>query len=73
MGRTTEMIPTWALCALINDDWTGINDEDFELIAEWQSRSRLVVISPVDYDEYFTKVPAFGKPCMVMDCICETY
>ena len=44
--RTTEKIPDWALCALINDDWTGINDEDFELIAEWQSRSRLVVTLP---------------------------
>lgn len=73
MERTTEKIPTWALCALINDDWTGIDDADFELIAEWQSNSRLVVISPIDYDEYFTSVPAFGKPCMVMDCICETF
>ena len=73
MERTTEKIPVWALCALINDDWTGINDEDFELIAEWQSRSRLVVICPTDYDEYFTSVPAFGKACNVMDCICETF
>lgn len=73
MARSVEKIPDWALCALINDDWTGINDDDFELIAEWQNKSRLVVISPTDYDEYFTSVPAFGKPCIVMDCICETY
>ena len=73
MERTTEKIPAWALCALINDDWTGISDEDFELIAEWQSRSRLVVICPTDCEEYFTRVPAFGKPCNVVDCICETY
>ena len=68
-----EKIPTWALCALINDDWTGITDEDVDMIAEWYHRNRLVVIAPVDYNEYFTGVPAFGKACMVMDCICETF
>lgn len=73
MERTIEKIPTYALCALINDDWTGISDEDFEIIANWQSTARLYVLCPTDYNEYFTSVPAFGKPCMVMDCICETF
>ena len=73
METSIEKIPTWALCALINDDWTGISDEDFELIAQWQSSNRLCVIAPENYDEYFTSEPAFGKPCMVMDCVCETY
>jgi len=73
MERTIEPIPDWALCALINDDWSGLTDEDCDLIADWQSNSRLCVISPVDYNEYFTSVPAFGKACMVIDCICETF
>lgn len=71
--RTTEKIPDWAICALINDDWDGLTDEDIDTISEWQSRSRLIVISPTDYNEYFTSTPAFGKPCNVIDCICETF
>lgn len=73
METSIEKIPTWALCALINDDWDGISDADFELIAQWQSSNRLCVIAPENYNEYFTSVPAFGKPCMVMDCVCEIY
>jgi len=73
MERTIEKIPTYALCALINDDWTGITDADIDIIADWYAKNRLIVISPTDYHEYFTSVPAFGKPCMVMDCICESY
>ena len=74
MERTIEKIPTYALCALINDDWTGISDEDFEIIANWQSTARLYVFCPCsDCEEYFTSVPAFGKPCNVVDCICETF
>ena len=73
MERFIEKIPDYALCALINDDWTGLTDEDIENIAMWQSRSRTIVICPVDYNEYFSSVPAFGKPCMVMDCYCESF
>ena len=73
MEQTIEKIPTWALCALISDDWSGVSDEDFELIAEWQSGNRICVMGTVDEHEYFTSVPAFGKPCMVIDCVCETF
>lgn len=73
MERTTEKIPVWAICALINDDWSGLTDEDIDMISDWQSTQRLFVIAPTDYNEYYTSVPAFGKPCMVMDCVCETF
>lgn len=73
MERSTEKIPTWALCALINDDWSGLNDADVDTIIEWINTNRLVVMCPADCNEYYTSVPAFGLPCMVMDCICESY
>lgn len=73
MDTTIEKIPTWALSGLINDDWTGINDDEYEMVANWLSTNRLCVMAPVDYTEYFSSVPAFGKACMVMDCVCETF
>lgn len=69
---TTEPIPTWALCALVNDDWTGVTEEDKKTIDEWFERSKIKrVVGPISYDEYFTHYPAFGLACMVMDCACE--
>ena len=69
---TVEPIPTWALCGLVNDDWTGVEDDDRLLVEEWLARSGIVrVIGPIRYDEYFTHYPAFGLACMVMDCVCE--
>lgn len=73
MGKKIERIPAWALCALINDDWTGIDDNDYEMIAAWLSSNRLCVIAPVDLKAYFYNEPAFEEPCMVVDCTCETY
>ena len=73
MDTTIEKIPTWALSGLINDDWTGIDDDEYEMVANWLSTNRLCVMAPVDYTEYFSSVPAFGKACMVMDCVCETF
>lgn len=67
-----EAIPTWALCALINDDFSGLEDEDEQTIRHWLEVSGYSHICPPDDDEesYFTGVPAFGLACDVIDCYC---
>ena len=73
MERTIEKIPTYALCALINDDWTGLDDEDINNIKYWRTKNNIAVICPVNDEEFFTHYPAFGLACDVLDCICEIY
>lgn len=73
MKLTTEKIPTYALSALINGDYSGLEEEDIQNINEWQERSGIKeVICPTDeqYQPYFTDYPAFGKATDVVDCEC---
>ena len=67
-----ERIPMWALCALINADYTGLEDEDVVLIERWYDESGYShVCCPDDGEEpYFTSCPAFGLACDVIDCWC---
>lgn len=71
-NRIVEPIPDWALGYLINGDPSGLEDEDIEMIDDWQRRSGIgTVVCPNDDDEpYFTSHPAFGKACDVYDCVC---
>lgn len=32
MNKTTEKIPTWSLCYLINGDPTGLTDDEIRMI-----------------------------------------
>lgn len=70
--KHVERIPSWALCAIINDDRTGLEDEDIEILDKWLNENRYdLVCPPNDEDEgYFTHYPAFGLPCDVYDCVC---
>ena len=74
MSRKTyiEPIPSWALCAIINDDRTGLENEDVKLLDEWLEENGYDIICPPnDEDEgYFTHCPAFGLACDVYDCVC---
>lgn len=66
-----EPIPTWAICALINGDYSGLSDADIRLINDWQELTNLSVIgTEEDSTEYFTKYPSFGLATNVIDCIC---
>ena len=38
MNRTTEKIPTWSLCYLINGDATALTDEEIRMVDEWVRR-----------------------------------
>lgn len=68
----TEKIPVWALCAIINGDYTGLSIEERETIMDWLDETRYDIIAPPDEDDspYFSYYPAFGLPCDVYDIKC---
>lgn len=61
-------IPTWALGALFNHDYTGLTEQDIEQVRSWEKKmlddcgatSAFYEVS--DSTEYFTNHPEFGKP-----------
>ena len=58
---TYENIPTWALSYLVNDDPSGLEDEDIELVDEWIKREGLgFCVDVSDEEPSFTYHPAFG-------------
>lgn len=68
-------VPTYALPALINGDYSGLNQEDSENIDNWVERIRknhsitgAIDFNLVDgtYEAYFSHCPAFGLPCDVV-------
>lgn len=70
-NRYIEKVPEWALCAIINGDCTGLNDDEIAMIENWLSGNQYGICVPIESEEaYFTSVPAFGLPCTVRDCIC---
>lgn len=76
MEFTTEKIPTWALCYLINDDNTGLTDEEINMVDKWWSDNNVVTVSPASEDEYypyFSAYPAFGLAAEVLDCTVMTF
>ena len=47
MNRTTEKIPTWSLCYLINGDATALTDEEIRMVDEWVSQWQVEIVSPL--------------------------
>ena len=73
MEFTTEKIPTWALCYLINGDASGLTDEDIAIADKWCEVNNVTAVHTPDTQEgecspYFTHCPAFGLPSDVVDC-----
>lgn len=66
--NTVDM-PTWALCALINGDETGLSAEDSMVLEEWineelDTSKGAPIFEPVAGEpEFFSTTPAFGLPC----------
>ena len=67
MNRTTEKIPTWSLCYLINGDATALTDDEIRMVDEWVSQWQVEIVSPL-MDPYFSHFPLFGLPTEVEDC-----
>lgn len=73
MTYSTEPIPTWALCYLINSDPSGMTDEEINEVDTWCKDNGISVVCTASDKEgesepYFTHYPAFGLPCDVIDC-----
>jgi len=73
MNKTTEKIPTWSLCYLINGDATGLTEDDVNMIDQWVSDWQVQIVSPLRNEEgnaqpYFSHYPLFGLPAEVEDC-----
>jgi len=74
-----EKVPTWALCYLVNNDYSGITEEDKEMVDKfWDKYQRkadlfhcIITLNfpeDIDRDKYFSPFPAFGLACEVVDC-----
>ena len=73
MNKTTEKMPTWSLCYLINGDATGLTDNEILLIDKWMNDWLVQIVSPITDEEgnaqpYFSRYPLFGLPAEVEDC-----
>lgn len=73
MNKTTEKIPTWSLCYLINDDATGLTEDEINMIDQWTSDWQVQIVSSFTDEEgnaqpYFSHYPLFGLPTEVEDC-----
>lgn len=73
MEKTTEKIPTWSLCYLINGDPSGLTDGEIQDIDRWCNNLGVQIVSPVEdadgnMQPYFSRYPAFGLPAEVVDC-----
>ena len=73
MYKTTEKIPTWSLCYLINGDANGLTDEEIRMIDTWLNDWEVQIVSSVTDGEgnaqpYFSHCPLFGLPTEVEDC-----
>ena len=58
MNRTTEKIPTWSLCYLINGDATALTDDEIRMVDEWVSQWQVEIVSPL-MDEDGSTHPLF--------------
>ena len=73
MHKTTERIPTWSLCYLINGDASGLTEEETGIVDAWVCNWQVQIVAPVtaddgDIEPYFSKYPLFGLPAEVADC-----
>lgn len=75
MAIEIEKIPAWAISAIIYSDYTGLNEEDIELLERWLGTNDYDdIYPPREEDEpYFSSHPAFGLACDVYDCKCIVY
>ena len=65
-------IPSWALSYLVNNDATGLSDEDRaqvdSFIADFEAEAKslnahVMFVDDAEGGEFFTNSPEFGLPC----------
>lgn len=68
--KRIEKIPTWAVPVIINDDKTGLNDIDIDMIERWFEKTGYDYVCTPNGEPYFSVFPAFGLADDVYDCEC---
>lgn len=66
--------PTWALCAVYNDDYSGLTDEDTADVQKFLRDYEGMTFDVPNPDEiHFDPYPLFGKgsDVVTMDIYCE--
>lgn len=73
-----ERIPAWALYFMEYGDASGLRDGEVEMVQSFYESYRkegmaVQGVYPVtdddgNWEEYFSRSPAFGQPCSVVDC-----
>lgn len=72
-----ENIPNYAMSHLINNDSSGLNEDEIELIDKYMKQfyneakenSGYVIIDYTENCSNFTHFPAFGLACDTTECI----
>mgnify|MGYP001195757843 CR=1 FL=1 len=70
---STENIPTWSLPYLMNDDPSGLTDEEIKMVDDFVNQWQVQVVSPIEVDgeaqPEFSYYPLFGQAAEVEPCI----
>lgn len=64
--------PSYALPALINGDYDGLEDEDIKLLDNFLKANSHIDVwedKEIDQEPYFTHYPEFGLACNVVDLV----
>ena len=71
--ESTENIPKWSLPYLINDDPSGLTDEEIKMVDDFVNQWQVQVASPIEVDgeaqPEFSYYPLFGQAAEVEPCI----
>ncbi len=71
--ESTENIPTWSLPYLINDDPSGLADEEIKMVDDFVNQWQVQAVSPIEVDgeaqPEFSYYPLFGQAAEVEPCI----
>ena len=62
----TVNFPSYALSALLNDDYSGLEETDIKELEEWEDSLPPSCVFEVKEEIFFTPSPCFGLPC---DCV----
>lgn len=56
-------LPTWAACAVINNDFSGLNSEESKMVKLFLAYMEGALMSIREGDPYFCWHPIFGLAC----------
>lgn len=73
MKTTIEKIPEYMLPFFVNGDFDGYSDSEIEAAINWQKENEIkevILPNDEDYRPFFSRYPAFGLPCEVVECEC---